>query len=91
MPSLNNHVQSLTSISCTTINSAFKSIVFFSAGNFAQKQEMENKQFAADENKTVCSKICICRKSFLNSLAICEDYFIKNATFHVDGDGGVND
>jgi len=23
------------------------------AGNFAQKQEMENKQFAADENKTV--------------------------------------
>merc|ERR1711882_9647 len=26
------------------------------AGNFAQKQEMENKQFAADENKTVNRK-----------------------------------
>merc|ERR1711973_180994 len=26
------------------------------AGNFAQKQEIENKQFAADENKTVNRK-----------------------------------
>merc|ERR1712113_1272685 len=26
------------------------------AGNFAQKQEMENKQFSADENKTVNRK-----------------------------------
>ena len=64
---VNNHFESLTSISYTSINSSFKSIVFFSAGNFAQKQEMENKQFAADENKTVCSDICICTMSSLNS------------------------
>ena len=30
-----------------------KLIEFSSAANFAQKQEVENKQFAADENKTV--------------------------------------
>ena len=62
---VNNHFESLTSISYTSINSSFK--LFISAGNFAQKQEMENKQFAADENKTVCSDICICTMSSLNS------------------------
>jgi len=30
-----------------------KLIEFSSAANFSQKQEVENKQFAADENKTV--------------------------------------
>jgi len=33
-----------------------KLIEFSSAANFAQKQEVENKQFAADENKTVNRK-----------------------------------
>ena len=38
---------------------------------------MENKQFSADENKTVCSKISICTMSSMNSLAILPRLFYK--------------